>query len=192
MQPLFKCLVAVLARRFFGKSLFSPLQAALGLGVSHDYPLNSEVYSLATDHLGFLYVGGFFTHAGGVPANHIARWDGVNWSALGEGVNGSPPYNSAFVYALTTDNRGNVFAGGQFTSAGSVNAMNIARWDGEAWSDLGGGIQSVEKIKAVVISMLADGGNLYVGGNFNGAGGNPMGAISKWNGTSWETLSGGM
>ena len=35
-----------------------------------------------------VYVGGYFTEAGGVPANNIAKWDGDNWSALGPGVNG--------------------------------------------------------------------------------------------------------
>src|SRR5689334_24518190 len=33
-----------------------------------------------------LYVGGGFTNAGGVPASHIAKWDGSNWSALGGGL----------------------------------------------------------------------------------------------------------
>ena len=34
-----------------------------------------------------LYAGGNFTTAGGVPANHIAKWDGSAWSALGSGMN---------------------------------------------------------------------------------------------------------
>ena len=35
-----------------------------------------------------LYAGGYFTTAGGVPANYIAKWDGSAWSALGSGMNG--------------------------------------------------------------------------------------------------------
>ena len=35
-----------------------------------------------------LYVGGMFTAAGGAPASRIARWDGIVWSALGDGLNG--------------------------------------------------------------------------------------------------------
>ena len=34
-----------------------------------------------------LYVGGYFTAAGGTSANYIARWDGTAWSALGSGGN---------------------------------------------------------------------------------------------------------
>src|SRR3989442_6025759 len=48
-----------------------------------------------------LYAGGGFTNAGGVSANHISKWNGSAWSALGLGmdnpvnalaVSGSDPY----------------------------------------------------------------------------------------------------
>ena len=55
--------------------------------------------------------GGDFTTAGGVAANHIAKWDGSAWSALGSGMNGN-------VLALTLDSSGNLYAGGDFTIAG--------------------------------------------------------------------------
>ena len=32
--------------------------------------------------------GGYFTTAGGVTANYIAKWNGSAWSALGSGMNG--------------------------------------------------------------------------------------------------------
>ena len=35
-----------------------------------------------------LYAGGYFTTAGGVPANCIAKWNGSAWSALGSGMSG--------------------------------------------------------------------------------------------------------
>src|SRR5262245_19520290 len=35
-----------------------------------------------------LYVAGTFTGAGGVFANHVANWDGLNWSQLGTGTDG--------------------------------------------------------------------------------------------------------
>ena len=38
-----------------------------------------------------LYAGGYFTKAGGVPANYIAKWDGSAWSALGSGTGGELP-----------------------------------------------------------------------------------------------------
>src|SRR5262245_57861706 len=36
-----------------------------------------------------VYAGGDFTAPGGVSADHIARWDGTAWSALGSGTDGA-------------------------------------------------------------------------------------------------------
>ena len=33
-----------------------------------------------------LYVGGAFQDAGGITVNYVAKWDGVNWSTLGDGI----------------------------------------------------------------------------------------------------------
>ena len=46
------------------------------------------------------------------------------WSALGSGMDG---YD---VYALAVDASGNLYAGGNFTTAGGVSANRIAKWDG--------------------------------------------------------------
>ena len=154
------------------------------------YPL-STVYSLTIDRYGFLYAGGQFLQLEGVTASNIARWDGVNWNALGDGVSDSL-YNDAAVYALASDNRGNVYAGGRFDTAGGISASNLAKWNGETWSEVGGGIQFGVTVKAVVTSIIADGATLYVGGNFNAAGGNPMGSIARWNGSSWDNMQGGV
>jgi hypothetical protein len=35
-----------------------------------------------------LFAGGYFTTAGGVVVNNIARWDGANWSSVGGGAAG--------------------------------------------------------------------------------------------------------
>ena len=84
-----------------------------------------------------LYAGGYFTTAGGVAANNIAKWDGSAWSALGSGMNGQPD-----VYALAVSGT-NLYAGGCFTTAGGVPANNIAKWDGSAWSALGSGMDGL-------------------------------------------------
>src|SRR6056297_2178290 len=35
-----------------------------------------------------LYAGGDFATAGGVAVNNVARWDGSEWTPLGEGIDG--------------------------------------------------------------------------------------------------------
>jgi hypothetical protein len=49
--------------------------------------LGGEVLALAIFN-NYVMAGGFFSTAGGVSANNIARWDGTAWSALGSGTNG--------------------------------------------------------------------------------------------------------
>jgi hypothetical protein len=106
--------------------------SALGAGIA-----GTRVTALAVDSMGALYAGGEFTNAGGVAAANIAKWDGTSWSALGSGLSNDP--YSSWVLALAL--RGTeLFAGGFFTDAGGVNVSCIARWNGSAWSAVGGGL----------------------------------------------------
>ncbi|RLC01235.1 MAG: hypothetical protein DRI57_31365 [Deltaproteobacteria bacterium] len=105
--------------------------APLGTGMDH------SVQALASDSAGNLYAGGHFTTAGGVSANYVARWDGSAWSALGSGMNDILSFYH--VKALACDSAGNLYAGGNFTTAGGVSANYVAKWDGSAWSALGPG-----------------------------------------------------
>ena len=83
---------------------------------------NGAVKAIAVDGRGNVYAGGDFTFIGTVPANHIAKWDGSAWSALGSGISGN-------VYALAVSGN-NLYAGGYFVAAGGVTVNNVAKWDG--------------------------------------------------------------
>ena len=67
-------------------------------------------------------------------ATNIAAWNGSAWSALGAGISG---HGEVMALAVSGNN---LYAGGNFTSAGGVAATNIAKWNGSAWSALGSGI----------------------------------------------------
>jgi hypothetical protein len=88
------------------------------LGTGADNGVNGNV--LAIDGWGAVYVGGDFTLAGGINANHIARWDGSTWSAMGSGVDGE-------VKTIAIDGP-DVFVGGYFTTAGGRPSWRFARW----------------------------------------------------------------
>ncbi|MBC7615680.1 MAG: DUF1566 domain-containing protein, partial [Pedobacter sp.] len=100
------------------------------------------------------------------------------WSALGTGMNG-------VVYALI-EMGGNLYAGGDFTTAGGVTVNNIAKWDGTSWAPLQTGTNRIVRALAVI------GGNLYAAGDFTTASGIAVNRIAKWNGTSWSTLGSGV
>jgi hypothetical protein len=164
---------------------------ALGAGFSLNTPSGPGlVASLAIDRYGFLYAGGIFDHVDGKPANNVARWDGSGWSALGDGLTSKS--SNASVSALAADSRGNIYAGGIFDMAGGMQASNLAKWNGETWSEVGGGIPAGVGYQSRVSGIIADGGNVYVGGVFTTVGGNPVGSVALWNGQTWENLKGGL
>ena len=85
-------------------------------------------------------VGGQFTTAGGVPVNNIAVWKrSINrWFPLEEGV-----FGGANAYVSSIVNRGDtIFVGGQFTTAGTTPANNVAVLMNGEWKSLGTGNQN--------------------------------------------------
>jgi hypothetical protein len=143
-------------------------------------------------HEGKLFAAGSFTTAGGaggVTVNRIAVFDGVSWSAVGNGVNGS----EVFALVSVAEPSGNaLYAGGSFTSAGGTSASAIARWDGTAWSSLDGGVfGSVSAgVSALAVHDDGTGAQLYVAGGFDHAGSAhvPTQGIARWNGSVWSSV----
>ena len=139
-----------------------------------------------------LYAGGYFTTAGGVTVNHIAKWDGLVWSALGTGMGATDTVNALAVF---DDGSGPaLYAAGRISSAGGVAAMNIAKWNGTSWSGLGSTMTAVHYVPVVSsLTVFDDGAGpaLYVGGLFTSVAGVAVNHIAKWNGSSWSALAGG-
>ena len=140
--------------------------------------MNNTVMSLATFGPD-LIAGGLFTTANGVPASHIAKWNGTTWSPLGPGLNGD-------VYALAVLNN-ELYAGGAFTKAGGTTVNYIAKWNGSAWSSVANGMNgSVHALKTIS-------GALYAGGGFTKEGNvNNFKRIAKWYGSAWSKLGAGV
>lgn len=106
--------------------------------------------------------GGSFglVEGGTIPADNIARWNGVAWSPLGSGTNGT-------VRALAVLPNGDLAVGGNFTTAGGVAAQHVARWNGATWSSFGSGTDA--SVNALAMHPME---GLFVGGTFTQAGGN--------------------
>ena len=141
------------------------------------YGMNHWVHAL-TVYNGELIAGGEFTNAGGVPANYIAKWNGISWSALGSGTN-------AEVDALTVFN-GELIAGGRFTNAGGVDVNFIAKWNGTSWDDELGGVGSI------VAALTVYDNRVIAGGYFTEADGTPAHYIAKRVSGGWQEMGGGM
>jgi hypothetical protein len=133
-----------------------------------------------------LYIGGGTDIAGTVPASAIVRWDGAGFSNIGDLLTGGS--GRAYVSALAVY-AGKLVVGGSFRFAGGVEALNIATWDGAAWSPLGSGITGGQ---GGVWDLFVHEGRLIVTGSFNTAGGVPAANIAAWDGTSWSALGAGL
>ncbi|MBX3011044.1 MAG: hypothetical protein KF832_06030 [Caldilineaceae bacterium] len=151
--------------------------------------VEGEVTASAVAPNGDLYIGGRFTKAGGMAAQHIAHWDGTAWWPLGDGIAGD-------VYAIAIDGT-DVYVAGDFRVAGSVDAIGIARWDGTAWSAVGDGTGVVDDYfgsgqPGRVYAMLLHDNKLYIGGDFVSVDGVAANNIAAWDGTTWSALGRGM
>ena len=154
------------------------------VGTSYIY---DGIYSLFVFN-NALYVAGIFDSIGGIAANNIAKYDGINWTALGNGItNTIPTFNGPFcnIRSMCAYNN-ELIVGGFFNQAGAIAASNIAKWNGTTWSTLGVGIpnSTYPTIKSNVTSLCVYNSQLYVGNTTSG--------ISKWNGTNWLAVGGGI
>jgi trimeric autotransporter adhesin len=115
-----------------------------------------------------------------IPTYPVYGWNGSQWTMLGTGANNR-------VNAVAFGSGGQVYAAGEFTRIGGVNANGIARWTGAAWVPMGNGVNGV------VHAMGVDGaGNLYVAGAFTTADGRSARNIARWNGVRWDSVGRGV
>lgn len=156
--------------------------SAVGSGVA------GQVWALQTFDDGSgpaLYAAGWFAQAGGVAANSIAKWNGSSWSALGSGLlaSGSTCWvNALAVFDGVTGPE--LYAGGEFTTAGGISTGLVAKWNGASWSAVGVNGLNPGPNRAVY-ALAAFGGRLYIGGDFRAAGGFGYDLIVSWTGTTW-------
>lgn len=141
----------------------------------------TTINAVDIDNAGNVYVAGEFLNLAGIAAaDHIAKWDGSAWAAMGTGAGSVACYD---VLAVTPVK---VYAVGYFTSMGGVaNTAGIAMWNGSAWTSVGGGFTG-----SATCLALSSSGDLYVGGGMTAAGSVTVNRIAVWNGVSWSDLGG--
>ncbi len=140
-----------------------------------------------------LYAIGGFTSLDGVAASDIARFDGASWTALGSGLTGSLAGIVGYDVESFDDGSGPaLYACGRFQFAGGTSTpTGVARWNGTSWSSVGTGSSALGETH---FSLFDDGQGtrLYLGGDFHIMDGQPMLRIARWNGTSFESVGGGL
>jgi len=100
------------------------------------------------------------------------------WSPLGPGIND-------IVLALTVSGT-DLYAGGKFDTFNGY-ADDVAKWNGTGWSAL-----QNYGVSSWVYSLASKGSDVYIGGIFGNAGWTPVLDITKWDGTTFSALGGGL
>jgi len=152
--------------------------------------LNGTVYAIDIDSSGNVYVGGDFTNLSdsSLTLNYIAKWNGIQWSALGPGLNGT-------VRSIKIDTNNNVYVGGNFTnlSNNSLSLNYIAKWDGAQWISLGIGLNGT--VRSIALNNFPA-NYIFVGGNFTKLSDNSLllNYIAQWDTSTntWSSLLGGV
>jgi hypothetical protein len=133
--------------------------------------IDAVVYDLAS-YDGDLIAGGWFSTAGDVSAQGIARRDSAGqWHSMGDVAGGD-----GFVFNLASYN-GVLLASGSFTAIGGTPVPhNIAQWDGETWQPFGNN---------QVYRMLVQNGELYACGDFG-----PNLRVARWDPVAnvWQAI----
>jgi hypothetical protein len=121
---------------------------------------------------------------GALAAMAVAAGPG-GWDHLGD--RGTPGSDALDGVASSLEAApGGLYVGGGFSNAGGVaDADRIARWNGSTWSAVGTSpfTGAGDRVDAIAV----DGDDVYIGGTFKNAGGDPdADHIAVWDGASWK------
>ncbi|MCG6963857.1 MAG: hypothetical protein LJE95_11375, partial [Acidobacteria bacterium] len=157
---------------------WSPLFA----GPDFDGPVSA--FTVYDDGTGpSLYVAGYFTAVGDVPASGLARWDGSSWHVIPADI----VTGQILAVAVFDDGTGpKLYAGGTFTAVEGVPANYIAVWDGTTWAPVGSGANN--EVYELTVFDDGSGEALYAGGFFSRMGELTVGKIARWDGTAWSAV----
>lgn len=134
---------------------------ALGEGLTEIDPAYSANIEVLESIDGNLYAAGWFSRAGGKPAQYVAYWDGSAWHAVGSNLE-TPPRALAY-------HQGTLYAAG-FMMLGD---HNFARWNGSVW-------EALSSPTGIIDCLEILNGELYAGTGWSG--------VLRWNGSDWDVI----
>jgi len=141
----------------------------------HSPGLNGEPTVVLTRPNGDVIAGGDFTNAGGQPgADHVARWDGRRWLALGAG-----PGHFRFLTALVAAPHGRLLAAGVVALDSGRIESRVMRWNGKRWQQVG---PALAKQWVTCLAVAANGDVLVGLSRSSGCG------VLRWQGRAWQPL----
>ena len=135
------------------------------------------VFALAMWNGNLIAAGRFITIDGNT-VNRIASYDGINWSALGSGLN-----NTGVSLAPMLDR---IVVCGSFTTAGGNPAARIAEWNRAEW------IALATSVTGSISVVTAWHDTIIAGGSFTAINGISAINIAHHDGISWNPMGDGL
>ncbi len=134
-----------------------------------------------------LYAGGYFYKSGNDTVSGIGKWDGNIWHPLDNGVSVVVGSSSGHWVKSIQEYNGELYVGGYFFNADTINSPMIAKWDGFNWS---APIFSTNMFGTVTCMKIYN-QKLFFGGFFqdwlNG-----LHYVASWDGSSTDILDSGL
>ncbi|MFG0284234.1 MAG: hypothetical protein ACF8R7_07405 [Phycisphaerales bacterium JB039] len=158
-----------------------------GIGIAGDFSPTVFASAIFDDGSGpALYIGGRFNSIDGVPTYTVAKWDGVEWSEVGDGLiaTRTPALFGVGCMTIFDDGSGPdlYVAGKDFAPRGGVQT-SVAKWDGAEWTNVG------QLLTGRITSLMAwddgAGSALYCTSTADGR-------LLRLNGGVWEVAFGGV
>ncbi|MBK8229775.1 MAG: hypothetical protein IPK72_04125 [Candidatus Eisenbacteria bacterium] len=110
-------------------------------------------------------IGGLYVPQTDQRFGRLAQWNGSGWVEVAEA--------DSWITCFVSYN-GSLIVGGAFSRIGDVLSPGISRWDGTNWSAMDGGTNGR------VSSLSENDEGLWVGGDFQLAGGRPAANLALW------------
>lgn len=151
--------------------------------------IHSVIISLAVHDSGAgpeLYACGGAIAFGAVVVNRLAKWNGVTWSAVANGL----PERARALASFDDGTGAKLYVGGPSQAGSDLPSSYLAAWDGASWSAVGAGVDGVVEALEVRDDGSGAGPRLFVGGSFNHAGGAPTNRLAAWDGSTWSQFDG--
>lgn len=154
------------------------------------FKTNGEfISSFGLDESGEIYFSDYGTNAKlyKITDESVTQPQTVNVNGIGNWINMGVPGVNGIVEAIANDGSDNYYIGGEFTSASSIAANNVAKYSKQnGWENLGAGTNG-----PVYTVAVDSNGLVYIGGSFTQVDGVAANNIAVYDGTSWSALGSG-
>lgn len=177
VRPTFQILFALAALTTFGRAQTCALQWLPGQPVRGTDALVDDMTMWDPDGAGPMTpvaaIGGDFQFAGFTPAARVASYDpgSGGFSSFGPGLPGESVTATA------------VLANGDLVVGAG---LNVKRWDGSTWVQLGNSNGFVQAL------AVLQNGDLIAGGTFSAINAVAASGIARWDGSTWTPLAAGI